>query len=64
MPAMLDEQKMKTRGGETITDDERVGKVFVTLRDGMRRCLVCERLFTRQAAAEHTLTPCYPASHA
>jgi hypothetical protein len=38
--------------------------VFVALRDNMRRCLVCERVFTRQAAAEHALTPCYPASHA
>jgi hypothetical protein len=57
---MLDEQKMKTRGGEAITSGDRVGKVFVALSDGMRLCLICEGVFTRQAAAEHARTVCYP----
>jgi hypothetical protein len=29
---------------------DRVGKVFIVFVNGTRRCLVCERLFTRDAA--------------
>ena len=40
---------------------EIVGKVFVVVR-GMRRCLICENVFTPTEAAEHAATPCYPSS--
>lgn len=38
---------------------ETVGKVFIVVR-GMRRCLICERVFTPSEAADHATTPCYP----
>jgi len=42
--------------------EDRVGKVFIMCSHDMRRCLVCERLFTRDAAREHSETPCDPAA--
>jgi hypothetical protein len=41
------------------TDSEHVGKVFVVVR-GMRRYLICERVFTPMEAAYHAATRCYP----
>jgi len=38
---------------------EIVGKVFVVVRGG-RKCLICDGEFTRNEAAEHALTTCYP----
>jgi hypothetical protein len=37
---------------------EFVGKVFVVV-GGMRRCLVCDRVFTPTHASKHATTPCY-----
>jgi len=40
---------------------ERVAKVFVVMADGLgRKCLICDRIFTRQASYEHSMTICYP----
>jgi hypothetical protein len=39
---------------------DRVGKVFVVFVNGTRRCLVCERLFTRDAARAHNEVSCNP----
>jgi hypothetical protein len=38
-----------------------VGKVFIVFSHGTRRCLICERLFTREASREHSEVPCVPA---
>jgi hypothetical protein len=43
-------------------NSEHVGKVFVAVR-GMRRCLICERVFTPTEAAEHATAPCIPVAH-
>jgi len=40
---------------------ETVGKVFVVVRD-MRRCLICDRIFTASEAAKHATEPCCPAT--
>ena len=40
---------------------EVVGKLFVVV-NGMRRCLICDRVFTREAAAEHAGITCFPRS--
>jgi hypothetical protein len=40
---------------------ETLGKVFVVVR-GMRRCLICDRVFTPMEAAEHAATMCFPSS--
>ena len=45
--------------GAAVTNDELVGKMFVCLSRDMRQCLICDRAFTRQAAAEHADTVCY-----
>lgn len=41
------------------SEQEYVGKVFVVVRR-MRRCLICDGLFTRTKAAEHALIACSP----
>jgi hypothetical protein len=38
---------------------ECVGKVFVVVR-GMRRCLICDGIFTPKEAANHAMTFCCP----
>ena len=37
-----------------------VGKVFITVSQDVRRCLICESLFTRRGAALHARTICHP----
>ena len=39
---------------------DQVGKVFVVVGQRVRKCLVCEELFTRRAASEHAAVPCVP----
>jgi len=39
---------------------DRVGKVFIMFGHDTSRCLVCERLFTRDAARAHAEVPCNP----
>lgn len=41
-------------------NDEVIGKIFVALGQDMRRCLICDGIFTRQGAAEHADAVCYP----
>jgi hypothetical protein len=50
----------QTRGAASINADQ-IGKVFVAIARDMRKCLVCEQLFTRRASAEHAKRVCYPA---
>jgi hypothetical protein len=38
-----------------------IGKVFV-VTCGMRRCLICDGVFTPKEAAEHAKVPCCPTS--
>jgi hypothetical protein len=35
------------------------GKVF-GVEQGMRRCMVCDQLFTRDSAAQHANVACWP----
>jgi hypothetical protein len=39
---------------------DRIGKVFTVFVHGTRRCLVCERLLTRDAARAHAELSCNP----
>jgi hypothetical protein len=41
-------------------EDEHTQKLFSVLAEGMRRCLICEGMFSRRAAAEHAKIVCYP----
>lgn len=44
---------------------DQVGKLFRVVEGGLlRRCLVCEELFTSQEAASHSQLPCRPARSA
>ena len=38
-----------------------VGKPFLVMAGGIRRCLCCDGLFTRQEAPFHAQVPCFPA---
>lgn len=37
-----------------------IGKVFLVRSHGLRECLVCGELFTRQSAPDHAEVKCYP----
>jgi hypothetical protein len=39
---------------------DHVGKVFVAVASGMRKCLICGSLFTWRGADEHGTTVCHP----
>jgi hypothetical protein len=50
----------KSERGAACARTDQVGKVFVVVGQRVRKCLVCEELFTRQASAEHSKVICYP----
>ena len=39
---------------------DRIGKPFLVMAGNVRKCLVCEALFTRQEAPQHSRVVCYP----
>jgi hypothetical protein len=39
---------------------DNVGKAFRVLNENLRLCLICDKVFTRQGAAEHAKSVCYP----
>jgi hypothetical protein len=41
---------------------EHVGKVFIAIQ-GMRRCLICDQLFSREESREHADARCQPPPH-
>lgn len=43
-----------------IRPDDQVGKVFCVVGQNIRRCLICEKLFTCQTAGAHAETGCRP----
>ena len=49
----------KTRLATPVRDDQ-IGKPFLVLGQGIRKCLVCEQLFTRREAPGHATVACYP----
>jgi hypothetical protein len=46
--------------GAACAPTDQVGKVFVVVGQRVRKCLVCEELFTRRTASEHVTVPCIP----
>jgi hypothetical protein len=40
--------------------DDRVGKPFLVMEHGVRKCVVCQQLFTRQEAFRHSRVVCCP----
>jgi hypothetical protein len=55
---MTADEKTRRDKGSVVTDQ--VGKVFVVVGQRVRKCLVCEELFTRRSASEHATVPCMP----
>ena len=51
---------MTTNSACSAFADERVGKAFTVIATDLRKCLVCEDLFTRKQALKHAQTVCYP----
>ena len=43
----------------TSVRSDRIGKVFRVLDRDVRQCLICDGLFTRQAAALHSVKACF-----
>ena len=54
---MTAEDKTQRDAGSIHT--ERIGKVFVAVGQNVRKCLICEQLFTRRAASEHAKVDCH-----
>ncbi len=48
----------ETRGG--VGNGESYSKVFIAIAHDVRKCLICERVFSRQASFEHSKFPCHP----
>lgn len=45
---------------ESNVRSDRVGKVFCMVGGNLRQCMICDELFTCQAAAAHARTACFP----
>jgi hypothetical protein len=56
LPSMITNDQSSR--GAAITSAEKIGKVFVAIKQNLRLCLICERVFTRQGAAEHAHVAC------
>jgi hypothetical protein len=54
---MAEIQQIRPRA---LAPDDRIGKPFLVLGQGIRECLVCEQLFTRREAPRHATVVCYP----
>ena len=52
----------QTRRETIYPRSDRVGKVFIVVAQDVRRCQICEQLFTRRAASEHAKAACRPIS--
>jgi hypothetical protein len=46
------------RSASSIRTDQ-IGKVFLVVGQDVRKCLVCEQLFTRRTASEHAKVSCH-----
>jgi hypothetical protein len=49
----------KTQQGAGSSRTDQIGKVFTVVGQDVRRCLICEQLFTRRAASEHANAACH-----
>jgi len=43
-----------------FTRTDQIGKVFIVVSLGVRKCLIYEQFFTRRAASEHARVVCMP----
>jgi hypothetical protein len=50
----------KNERGASSGRTDQIGKVFIVVGQRVRKCLVCEELFTRRTASEHATVPCMP----
>jgi hypothetical protein len=48
----------KTRRSAGCVRTDQIGKVFIVVGQDVRKCLICEGVFTRQDAAEHAKVGC------
>jgi hypothetical protein len=46
-----------------VASDESVGKVYIALGQDVRRCLICEKVFSRQGSFEHSKFPCHTSGY-
>jgi hypothetical protein len=52
--------RAKAGAMERSRNDEVIGKIFVVLSQDMRRCLICDGVFTKQGSAAHADAVCHP----
>ena len=58
---MIADEETQRDGGSIHTDQ--IGKVFIVVGQRVRKCAICEELFTRRAASEHATVPCMPGTN-
>jgi hypothetical protein len=58
-PTMMTTNDQGSRGAASTTAGQ-IGKVFVVVGQDVRQCLICDGVFTRQRASEHSTTLCMP----
>ena len=46
--------------GAVVTSTDHIGKAFIVVGQDVRRCLVCEGMFTRKGASAHFNLICRP----
>ena len=46
------------RETDSVRTDQ-IGKVFIVIGQDVRKCLICEQLFTRRAASKHAKVDCH-----
>jgi hypothetical protein len=49
-----------TQEGAGSARTDQIGTVFIVVRQDLRQCLICEGVFTRRDASEHSTVRCMP----
>jgi hypothetical protein len=52
----------QTRRETRSPGSDRIGKVFIVVGRDVRKCLICDQLFSRRAASDHAKAACQPTS--
>ena len=58
----MDADETNSARAQLPTRTDRIGKVFIVVGQDVRKCLICDQLFTRRAASEHATAACQPIS--
>jgi hypothetical protein len=49
-----------TQRGASSAPSDQIGKVFIVVGEDVRKCLICDGVFTKQGSAAHADAVCHP----